>query len=379
VNTVTDLRAELRHLADGAAAEDVEFRRALDVRIASQTRRRRALTLAAAAAAVVVVAGGTALAIHAVARTGPFTHPATNPSNDSHAPTVILPSVLPTNPITLPAPSTTVAVEALPPALPFGFTNTKRGFYSSWTVTADRAVGEASVGISDSLVVGGDLMWNRDGLTGVPDGAERVTIAGHGARVWRTPTSSGIETHVGWTLPDGSGLQLSNGPEQASGSTDQVKSLESFAGTITDSSIPVPAWTPVPARGIGAYSHLYASFVVGTGLVAPDAYPAGDNSTSTVQTLLCGSVAPLQLGPPAENCVNVIRGESAVAYGTLGAAATVATIDGQKVYVSADRTAVTRVTGPHSADTLVVGRGVDGVGASDLAAILLSIPAAPGS
>jgi hypothetical protein len=373
VNTVTELRAELRHLADGAPS-DAAVRHTLDVRIASHIRRRRAFTLAAAAVAVAVVAGGTALAIDALVRTEPATHPVTTPSNDGRAPEVTLPSALPTVHTTIPAPGATVPVEALPAALPFGFTHMQRGFYSSWTVTADSAVGEASVGVSDSAVVGGYLTWNRDGLTGVPTGAGRVTVAGHDARVWRTSTSSGVETHLGWTLPDGSGLQVSNGPEETPSSGDQLKSLESFADTITDSSIPIPGWTPEPTRGVSVYRYLYASFVAGPGLAAPDALRGGDSSAGTVQTQLCSSATRLQLDPPDEDCVNVIRGASAAAYGTLATTATVATVGGQQVYISADKTAVTRVTGPRSADTVVAGPTVEGVGASDLAAILLSIP-----
>jgi hypothetical protein len=314
--------------------------------------------------------------------------PSMSAAPSPHAKTPAL-SALPTAPTTIastpPSPGSLVAPTALPAELPFGFRPTGRGWYSSWSITPGAASGEATV-MQDDGAAGGLIRWSKAGPSGIPTDASTTTVAGHPARHWFTQGQNGTMAHLAWTLPDGSGLELSS--EANSEQDAATRQVTAFAKTITDGSISVPS-IALPDRTIPGFVEPRVAFTVGPG--TPTAQGDGSSQSgpatsatgagAVVSVELCPRDTDPSVGGGTQGCLLVGQVEAdtavhAAGYATVGSDWQVATVQDQTIYVSPDGGSVARLGSsgqPAIADYVTVGSGVS-VDTADLIAILLSMP-----
>lgn len=362
---ITDLRSELDRQADDLPNLEA-IRADADRRLAGHARRRRRQALLAAAAAVLVVAGGASL-VGATLSSRPARPAGPTPTTVSTpTPTVTVPSVLPTARTTLPTATDTVPVEPLPVELPFALSTDRYRSVLSLSVSPEGAVGQASLMVNDTLVLGGNLRWTAAGPTDIPADASAVTVGGHHARTWPEHTTLGWITHVAWTLPDGSGIEITGGAGYGPTPGNDKAGTLAFAGQFTDGSTPLPR-VDAPTLGVGAFSQPEFAFVAST-----DPSRSTGSTADVIESGLCRPGTSITVSAPDSCAVDFGAAESLPA--SLEHDAGVATIRGQQVYVSADGRTVSRIDGPHTITTVWADGDGSGVTTADLAAILASIP-----
>ncbi len=247
MNSVNDLRDELRTLADRAPS-DADVRAALTDRIDARAKRRRTQALIAVAAAVVVVAGGIGITASMLS------HRSVGPAGPQ--PVVTVPEVpLPpdtklirhqlqpvTSPVTATPPKalTGQVWSSSPGRLAVSWFDKDRGAAFGWVAYSSSgraaAAGPAAAGYvitsskTEPLTVAGDPASTTPSMH-----SSTITVDGHAATLETAPTGTTdqmgfpAEQRISWQLGEGRWIHV-----WAEGLTPVPGALESFAAGITE-------------------------------------------------------------------------------------------------------------------------------------------------